>query len=54
MLEVLSMDVRGRPWTGGHRDPLKIESEPMSPYCYRPQEMEEKTFKRVEEDVKDS
>ena len=44
----------GRPWTGGHRDPLKIEPEPMSPYCWRTQEMEQKTFKRVEEGVKDS
>ena len=44
----------GRPWTGGHRDPLKIEPELMSPYCWRTQEMEQKTFKRVEEGVKDS
>ena len=41
----------GRPWTGGHRDPVKIEPEPMSPYCWRTQEIEQKTFKRVEEGV---
>ena len=43
----------GHPWTGGHRDPLKIEPEPMSPYCWRTQEMEQNTFKRVKEGVKD-
>ena len=29
-----------RPWTGGHRDPLKIDSVLMSPNCWRTQEMD--------------